>query len=182
MFDAETLELLNSIRGIKPVSSVSKTNNNPPPQQQQQKRGRGRPKKTADTVETSKVKEIKVKKHLSDDELWGSKILTTDEVCQNMLLKAQADKKEEPDFDYRLQYAKGERIWYVNVSEMCGTVDLEELIISKVYPRVIIAYIDQGMSRSIDYKDRDMIFNTPKEAENTYKEQKKLIENRNSKD
>ena len=118
------------------------------------------------------------KKKNKKDDYWDSyehKMITTDEVAEQMIKNAINKHLPEPDFDYRKEYAKGQIIWFLDYNKVCNTVDLLELKINTVYSRVLIAYIDNGEARCIDYGLRDFIFTTPSEAETTYKQYKHLV-------
>ena len=121
------------------------------------------------------------KKKNKKDDYWDSyehKMITTDEVAEQMIKNAINKHLPEPDFDYRKEYAKGQIIWFLDYNKVCNTVDLLELKINTVYSRVLIAYIDNGEARCIDYGLRDFIFTTPSEAETTYKQYKHLVNSR----
>ena len=123
------------------------------------------------------------KKKNKKDDYWDSyehKMITTDEVAEQMIKNAINKHLPEPDFDYRKEYAKGQMIWFLDYNKICNTVDLLELKINTVYSRVLIAYIDNGEARCIDYGLRDFIFTTPSEAETTYKQYKHLVNSRKS--
>ena len=123
------------------------------------------------------------KKKNKKDDYWDSyehEMITTDEVAEQMIKNAVNRHFPEPDFDYRKEYAKGQIIWFLDYNKVCNTVDLLELKINTVYSRVLIAYIDNGEARCIDYGLRDFIFTTPSEAETTYKQYKHLVSSRKS--
>ena len=125
----------------------------------------------------------KPKKKNKKDDYWDSyehKMITTDEVAEQMIKNAINKHLPEPDFDYRKEYAKGQIIWFLDYNKVCNTVDLLELKINTVYSRVLIAYIDNGEARCIDYGLRDFIFTTPNEAETMYKQYKHLVNSRKS--
>lgn len=124
------------------------------------------------------------KKKNKKDDYWDSyehKMITTDEVAEQMIKNAINKHLPEPDFDYRKEYAKGQIVWFLDYNKVCNTVDLLELKINTVYSRVLIAYIDNGEARCIDYGLRDFIFTTPSEAETMYKQYKHLVNSRKSK-
>ena len=123
------------------------------------------------------------KKKNKKDDYWDSyehKMITTDEVAEQMIKNAINKHFPEPDFDYRKEYAKGQIIWFLDYNKVCNTVNLLELKINTVYSRVLIAYIDNGEARCIDYGLRDFIFTIPSEAETTYKQYKHLVNSRKS--
>ena len=124
------------------------------------------------------------KRKKKKDDYWESyehKMITTDEDAEQMIKNAINKHFPEPDFDYRKEYAKGQIIWFLDYNKVCNTVDLLDLKINTVYSRVLIAYIDNGEARCIDYGLRDFIFTTPSEAETTYKQYKHLVNSRKSK-
>ena len=123
------------------------------------------------------------KKNKKDDysDSYEHKMITTDEVAEQMIKNAINKHLSEPDFDYRKEYAKSQIIWFLDYNKVCNTVDLLELKINTVYSRVLIAYIDNGEARCIDYGLRDFIFTTPNEAETMYKQYKHLVNSHKSK-
>ena len=111
------------------------------------------------------------KKKNKKDDYWDSyehKMITTDEVAEQMIKNAINKHLPEPDFDYRKEYAKGQIVWFLDYNKVCNTVDLLELKINTVYSRVLIAYIDNGEASCFDYGLSDFIFSTPSEAETMY--------------
>lgn len=125
----------------------------------------------------------KQRKKNKKDDYWDSyehEMITTDEVAEQMIKNAVNKHLPEPDFDYRKEYAKGQIIWFLDYNKVCNTVDLLELKINTVYSRVLIAYIDNGEARCIDYGLRDFIFTTPSEAETMYKQYKHLVNSHKS--
>ena len=86
-------------------------------------------------------------------------------------LKAEQNKltKDIGDFDFRKQYAKGQRIWYVNNNVLTDSICVEDLTVSTVYQGVLIGRIEDGEARYIDFYEKDMLYDTPLEAENALK-------------
>lgn len=42
-------------------------------------------------------------------------MVTTDEVCEQMLQQAYKDNLENPSFDFRLDYEKGQILYYIDI-------------------------------------------------------------------
>lgn len=97
------------------------------------------------------------------------KMLSVEEFCEQQLQRAKDKNLPQPDFDYRSLFSKGQNIYYVETNELCGTKKMLELKITNVYPRVIIAFEDQGMAHTIGYEDVDLIFTKRSECEECYK-------------
>lgn len=121
-------------------------------------------KKTKKTKEKSQPK----KKKNSNESFMGFG-LTTEQICDNMLKEAKLYELENPYFDFRNDYERGEIIYYVYRNKITKTVSLKELKVSTVYPRAVIGYQDKGEAICVDYTDRDYVFRTPKEAEKCLK-------------
>lgn len=118
----------------------------------------------------------KQKKHISS--YWDrapSHMVTTDEVCEQMLQQAYKDNLENPSFDFRLDYEKGQILYYVDYNKICGTIEVVQVKINSIYPRVLVAYVDGGEAYCIDYEQRDLIFEFPKDAEKKMKQMKKEL-------
>lgn len=159
---------IEKIKSIKPIATKKKRHR--------------RTKAEMELARQQQQGEPKKKNKKSD--YWDSyehKMITTDEVAEQMIKNAINKHLPEPDFDYRKEYAKGQIIWFLDYNKVCNTVDLLELKINTVYSRVLIAYIDNGEARCIDYGLRDFIFTTPSEAETMYKQYKHLVNSRKSK-
>ena len=54
-----------------------------------------------------------------------------------------------------------------------GTVELQEITVSTVYPRFVVGYVEKGSSVVVDYKDRNYLFTIPKDADKCLKKEKK---------
>lgn len=125
--------------------------------------------KTKKTKEKPQPKKKKEKKKKNSDELFVGFGLTTEQICDNMLKEAKLYELENPYFDYRNDYERGEIIYYVYRNRITKTASLKELKVSTVYPRAVVGYQDKGEAICIDYTDKDYIFETPKEAEKCLK-------------
>ena len=126
-------------------------------------------------AENTSTKKRKKKK----DDYWDNlpEMITAEQVADAMIQKAIDNNYEEPHFDFRIDYEKGQKIWYIDYNKLCNTVQLMELTLSTVYSRVMIGYVDNGEARDIPYKFRDLVFLTPKDAEKKLKEYKKKVKN-----
>jgi hypothetical protein len=100
---------------------------------------------------------------------------TSEQVSDEMIQKAIDNNYDDPYFDFRIDYEKGQKIWYVDYNKICNTVELRELVLNTVYSRVMIGYVDNGEARDIPYAQRDLVFLTPRDAEATLKEYKKKL-------
>lgn len=115
----------------------------------------------------------KRKKDLYKTNYWDNcpPMVTTEEVCDKMLEKAK--DKENPYFDFRNDYEKGNILYYVFCNTISGTVELQEITVSTVYPRFVVGYIEKGSSVVVDYKDRNYLFTILKDADKCLKKEKK---------
>ena len=73
-------------------------------------------------------------------------------------------------YDFRDHYQKGDWIYYLHISDVTNKVSILNLKVSTLYPNIMIAYEDRGMSYCIDSKDKDKIFETESGAEEYLKE------------
>ena len=97
-------------------------------------------------------------------------ILTHEEFCEEEIKKAHEKGLEDPDFDYRNYYEKGQQIYYVQIFN--AFIKQKRIIPAKirtVYPRSIVALEPKSQCVCIGYKERDQIFLTDKEAKKYYK-------------
>ena len=94
----------------------------------------------------------------------------TKRTCERDIQKAHERNLEEPDFDFRSEYAAGQTIYYLFVNTYYGEKTIVKLKISTVYPRTVIAFEEKGRSWCIGYPDRDLIFADAKSAQRCYEE------------
>lgn len=69
--------------------------------------------------------------------------------------KIETEKLEE---SFTKEYKIGETIYYAFENELTGNNEVYELVITKVYPKVIIGSIPRENYICIDIKDKDNIF------------------------
>lgn len=100
---------------------------------------------------------------------------TKEEVCQEMLNKAKSLNYEEPEFDFRDDFASRDNLYFCEVNKLFKTVKLLEVKVSTVYPRSIITYIDNGEAHIITYSDKDYVFRNRFEADEKIKEIRKEL-------
>ena len=86
------------------------------------------------------------------------KSYTRDEVSELMMQRAKERGLEDWDYDFRTEYAKGQTIWYVEVSYKCQSKEILELHVGTVYSRFIIGYVERGEAHHIGVEDADKIF------------------------
>lgn len=140
---------------IKPIASISKT---------------GSATKKPKSKTQTKKKKKEEKKKLTDEEIWVSPLSTDyEDICKRMLAEAHVTNLEDPDFDYRNEYAKGQKLWYVYHNRITNTVTIKEIVVSTIYPRTLIGYVDCGEAVCIGYNEKDLIFETPIKAEECMK-------------
>lgn len=95
-----------------------------------------------------------------------SHMKTYEEVCQEDIQKAHDRGYEDPDFDFRSNYQRGQIIYYVLVGR--NTKELKKLTVRTVYPRMMVCNEEKAACVCIGYKERDYIFGTPYEAKPVY--------------
>ena len=76
--------------------------------------------------------------------------------------------KENWEQDFRNDYEKGQKIYYVKINNLCHSKELLELYVGTIYSKVMVCWEDKGASYSIGIDDIDKIFFTEKEARKYY--------------
>lgn len=115
-------------------------------------------------AEISKPKD----KNVDRSHLFNSGSLRADEVSDKMIKQAKEQGKENWEQDFRNDYEKGQRIYYVEINDLCHTKELLELYVGTVYSKVIIAWVDRGESHTIGIDNADKIFRNEQEAKKYY--------------
>ena len=100
--------------------------------------------------------------------LFNSGSLGADEVSDKMIKQAKEQGKENWEQDFRNDYEKGQRIYYVEINDLCHTKELLELYVGTVYSKVMIAWVDRGESHTIGIDNANKIFRDEKEAKKYY--------------
>lgn len=126
-------------------------------------------------VNTIKTKEIKVKtkekgknKDADRSHLFTQGGKTIEQVSTQAIQKAQERGDENWEQDFRNDYEQGQKIYYIEINELCHTKELLELYVGTVYSKVMICWIDKGESHPIGIQDADKIFKDEKEAKKYY--------------
>ena len=125
------------------------------------------------TKPTVKVKEVKTEtkgKNKDEDRshlfIQGGK--TVEQISTQAIEKAKERGDENWEQDFRNDYEQGQKIYYVEINELCHTKELLELYVGTVYSKVMICWVDRGESHSISIVDADKIFKDEKEAKKYY--------------
>ena len=130
-----------------------------------------RTKKEMELARQSKV-EIKETKSQNKDmdrtHLFISGGLSVDKLSDQQINRAKERGDENWEQDFRNDYESGQKIYYVEINELCHTKEVLELYVGTVYSKVIIAWVDKGESHSIGIEDADKIFRDEKEARKYY--------------
>ena len=121
-----------------------------------------KPKETKAESKETKNKDI------DRSHLFVSGSMGEEKVSDIMINKAKEQGKENWEQDFRNDYEKGQKIYYVEINDLCHTKELLELYIGTVYSKVIIAWVDRGESHTIGMDDADKIFRDEKEARKYY--------------
>lgn len=126
-------------------------------------------------VNTTKTKEIKVEtkekgknKDADRTHLFTQGGKTIEQVSTQAIQKAQERGDENWEQDFRNDYEQGQKIYYIEINELCHTKELLELYVGTVYSKVMICWIDKGESHPIGIQDADKIFKDEKEAKKYY--------------
>lgn len=126
--------------------------------------------KTKPTVKAKEIKtETKGKNKDADRThlfIQGGK--TIEQVSTQAIEKAKERGDSNWEQDFRNDYEQGQKIYYVEINELCHTKELLELYVGTVYSKVMICWVDRGESHSIGMDDADKIFKDEKEARKYY--------------
>lgn len=165
---------------------INKNNQNNGKNDQKSNQNNGKPKRVRRTKaeliaagyydDKSKAKIVKPKaesketknKDIDRSHLFVSGSMGEEKVSDIMINKAKEQGKENWEQDFRNDYEKGQKIYYVEINDLCHTKELLELYIGTVYSKVIIAWVDRGESHTIGMDDADKIFRDEKEARKYY--------------
>ena len=125
------------------------------------------------TKSTVKAKEIKIEtkgknKDADRSYLFTQSGKTIEQVSTQAIEKAKERGDANWEQDFRNDYEQGQKIYYVEINELCHTKELLELYVGTVYSKVMICWIDRGESHSIGIDDADKIFTEEKEAKKYY--------------
>ena len=92
-----------------------------------------------------------------------------DEFCEWELEKAKLKGLENPDFDFRNFYEKGQTIYYIHILRGgINTKELKKLKIRTIYPRMMVCNEEKSCCQCIHYESRDLIFEKLKDADAVY--------------
>lgn len=173
------LDKLKSLKPTTDVEPVKKKRKRRTKAEMAEARRLEEAKKLETETEPLDEPEPKRKKKKKESAYWDNlpPMKTSEQVSDEMIQKAIDNNYDDPYFDFRIDYEKGQKIWYVDYNKICNTVELMELVLNTVYSRVMIGYVDNGEARDIPYAQRDLVFLTPRDAETTLKEYKKKIKN-----
>jgi hypothetical protein len=91
--------------------------------------------------------------------------MTYEQTCEYDLQKAVEKGLENPDFDFRNYYEKGQTVWFVRILEALGVKRIHKLYLRTIYPRLIVGSEDKAYCQCIGYNERDAIFLTSRDAQ-----------------
>ena len=122
---------------------------------------------------TVKTKEVKTEtkgrnKDADRSHLFTQGGKTIEQISTQAIQKAQERGDANWEQDFRNDYEQGQKIYYVEINELCHTKELLELYVGTVYSKVMICWVDRGESHSIGMDDADKIFKDEKEARKYY--------------
>ena len=117
------------------------------------------------------LEEEKLKnKQSSKEKSEPTHVRTTEEVCEEDLKKAHEKGYQDPDFDFRNMYEKGQIIYFIKILRGgINTKELKKLKVRTIYPRMLVCNEEKSCCQCIGYEERDLIFDTPKAADMVYK-------------
>lgn len=101
-------------------------------------------------------------------QLFVSSSFSAEQISEKAIQKAKEQGKENWEQDFRNDYEQGQKIYYVEINDLCHTKELLELYVGTVYSKVIIAWVDRGEAHTIGIEDADKIFREEKEAKKYY--------------
>ena len=122
-----------------------------------------------------KAKEVKVEtkekgknKDADRGHLFKSGSMSIEQVSTRAIERDKERGNENWEQDFRNDYEKGQKIYYVEINNLCHTKELLELYVGTVYSKVMIAWVDRGEAHTIGIEDADKIFREEKEAKKYY--------------
>ena len=115
-----------------------------------------------------KIETPKVKVNTDRGHLFLGNSLTSEQVSDRYIQRAKEMGKENWEQDFRNDFEKGQKIYYVKVNNLCHSKELLELYVGTVYSKIMVCWEDKGASYSIGIDDVDKIFLTEKEAKQYY--------------
>ena len=71
----------------------------------------------------------------------------------------------DPYFDFREYYVKGDTLYYLNINELVGIKEIVKVTVRTIYPRAIIGQGKNAQCYVIGYRDKDMIFRNKEDAQ-----------------
>lgn len=93
-----------------------------------------------------------------------------DEFCEWELEKAKLNGLENPDFDFRNFYEKGQIVYYIHILQGgINTKELKKLKIRTIYPRMMVCDEEKSCCQCIWYGAKDLVFDALKDANTVYK-------------
>ena len=119
---------------------------------------------TPDVFEMLEEHEKKAAKKAKEE-----KPLTYEEFCEAQIKKAHEENLENPDYDFRNFYQRGDVIWFVRVNKQkwYGKV-MRQLKVRTVYPRMMVTILESGEACCIGYPEKDQIFMYKADAQNFF--------------
>jgi hypothetical protein len=140
-------------------------------------------RKEEETISTSVEDNTKDNKPYEE-----AKGMSYEETCENDLKVAKEQNKEEPDFDFRNLYEKGDIVYYILKTEtFVKRKELVKLKLRTIYPRMMVGVEDNNAGcHCIGFKQKDMVFinlidaNAYYDALGDYAEEETTIEEKES--
>ena len=125
------------------------------------------------TEPTVKAKDVKTEtrgnnKDADRSHSFTSRSMSIEQVSERAIQKAKERGDENWEQDFRNDYEQGQKIYYVEINELCHTKEVLELYVGTVYSKVMIAWVDRGEAHTIGIGDADKIFREEKEAKKYY--------------
>lgn len=107
-------------------------------------------------------------KATDNSHLFTSQGLSIEQLSDRYIQSAKERGDENWEQDFRNDYEKGQKIYYVKINNLCHSKELLELYVGTIYSKVMVCWEDKGASYSIGIDDIDKIFLTEKEAKKYY--------------
>ena len=92
-----------------------------------------------------------------------------EEFCEWELQKAKINNLEQPDFDFRNFYEKGQTVYYIRIlNGNINTKELKRLKVRTIYPRAMVCNEEKTCCQCIGYEQRNLIFDNYVDANAAY--------------
>ena len=102
--------------------------------------------------------------HKGFELIWPEHHEDQDQFCQWEIEKAHLEGKSEPDFDFRLFYQKGDKVYLVRNYDTLKTKEIIYMTLRTIYARMMIGVVEKQYCQCVGFSDRDYVFYNKSDA------------------